>query len=244
MIRSTLRRYRKWLTIGLAREEQLDRLYDQLAGLTQISSAIEGSPVLKPLRQWALSPDAMALILADLQEYREPVVVEFGSGQSTVILAAALRHRGGKLVTVDHDLCYAQAVKRQVGACGLEEHVQFVNAPIALIDMDLSIRSYDLSAMPRLEADCVLVDGPPYTNGQMTRLIPLRWAASHLKRGGLIFLDDTNRAAEQACLNQVQKEFPLLSLEHLRAEKGLVRFFHRSSSGSIFVDSGNAASAR
>ena len=53
--------------------------------MTGSRAAISGGPVLKPMRQWALSPDAMALILADLQERTRPHIVEFGCGQSTIV---------------------------------------------------------------------------------------------------------------------------------------------------------------
>src|SRR5215218_7451510 len=96
MIRASIMRVfdrvRERFLVGVVREEQIDRLYDrlydQVAGMMQIQSAIAGGPVLKPLRQWALSPDAMALLLADLQERTNPHVVEFGCGQSTVIFAS------------------------------------------------------------------------------------------------------------------------------------------------------------
>ena len=78
-------RVRERFLLGVAREEQLnqiyDRLYDQIASMMQIQSALSGGPVLKPMRHWALSPDAMAIILADMQERSSPHVVEFGCGQ-------------------------------------------------------------------------------------------------------------------------------------------------------------------
>lgn len=52
-----------------------------------------GIPVLSPLRGWGISPDALALVLADIQRRTRPVVVEFGSGQPTIALAAMLEKR-------------------------------------------------------------------------------------------------------------------------------------------------------
>ena len=82
--------FRERFLRGVAREEQLERvydnLYDQIAGLMQIQSVLTGGPVLKPLRHWALSPDAMAVILADLQERLEAgefLIVVQGSAETT-----------------------------------------------------------------------------------------------------------------------------------------------------------------
>src|SRR4029079_1693157 len=91
-------RVRERFLIGVARQEDINRLfdnfYDQVAGLIQIQSALAGGPVLKPLRHWSLSPDAVAAILTDLQERSRPNIVEFGCGQSTVVFASWVKQRG------------------------------------------------------------------------------------------------------------------------------------------------------
>ena len=49
--------------------------------------------LLGPLRGWAISPDAIVHVLADLEPRENPTVVEFGSGESTIILASALARK-------------------------------------------------------------------------------------------------------------------------------------------------------
>ena len=58
-------------------------------------------------------------LLAKLQEFEQPTVIEFGSGQSTVIFAAALSKLSGKLVSVEHDKAYSATIHKQLEACGL-----------------------------------------------------------------------------------------------------------------------------
>ncbi|MGN6552936.1 MAG: O-methyltransferase [Verrucomicrobiota bacterium] len=221
-MKSILRKFRARLFAGLARRSDLDALYDQVNGLIQIQNAMNGKSVLRPLRGWAMSPDAMTWILADLQERTAPRVIEFGSGQSTVILAAALKHLKGELVSIEHDLDYSSVIQRQVNACGLAGQVQFIHAPLCHSSDELPIRSYSCSALPNASFDVVLIDGPPLANGNLTRLTPLRWAAQHLKPGGAIFLDDTARDAEQQCLKQLSAEFGQLQAVPRNAEKGLM----------------------
>jgi hypothetical protein len=50
-----------------------------------------GLPILKPMRGWAISLDAIGFILNRIQETDKPTVIEFGSGQSTIILGSAYR---------------------------------------------------------------------------------------------------------------------------------------------------------
>jgi predicted O-methyltransferase YrrM len=233
MIKSTLRpvfdRFRERFLLGVVREEQIDRLYDrlydQLAGMMQIQSAIGGGAVLKPMRQWALSPDAMAIILADLQDRSAPRVVEFGCGQSTVIFAAWMRHHGGRLRSFEHDPVYADTIRRQLDSCGLLAHVELEIVP--LVDHPAAgalapSKSYALPAAADA-FDVALVDGPPYWAGAATRYHPLAWAMERLKPGGAAYLDDAARVPEQRILEQLRSQQPELVAEELRAEKGLVR---------------------
>jgi predicted O-methyltransferase YrrM len=211
---------------GLARKDHLDHLYDQVAGLLQIQNAMAGQPVLRPMRGWAISPDAMALVLVDLQEREAPTVIEFGSGQSTIILASALRHRGGKLVSVEHDVDYSAVIRKQLDVCGLADVVLSVHLPIeASTDpQEVGIRSYDLRALPSQKVDIALIDGPPKRVGSVdTRLVPLRWCVKNLTERGAIFLDDSNRPSEQQCLAALRREFPGILLTEVPTEKGLTR---------------------
>jgi predicted O-methyltransferase YrrM len=233
MIKAWLRpyfdRFRERFLLGVAREEQLhqlyDRLYDLIAGQMQIQSALSGGPVLKPMRHWALSPDAMAILLADLQERHAPHVVEFGAGQSTVILASWLKHHGGKLTSVEHDADYAATIQRQLEACGVAGQVEMRVLPLVDRPADGDIgacRSYALPA-GREPIDLALIDGPPYWAGEGTRYHPLKWACERLAPGGAAYLDDASRVPEQRIVRALRMMWPDLVVEELRAEKGLIR---------------------
>ncbi len=219
-MKSVIRRIRDRILTGLARQEDIDHLYNQFAGLIQIQNAIRGEPVLLPMRGWAISPDAMAWVLADLQERESPTVVEFGSGQSTIVLAAVLKSRQGRLVSVEHDPSHSDVIQRQAKACGLSDVIHFVHSP--LVETEIGCRSYDTASIPGGPFDVALVDGPPISNGKLTRLIPLRWAAARLTERGVIFLDDTFRESEKECLRLFKSEYPDFKHTERAAEKGLV----------------------
>ena len=231
MIRSTIRwciaQVRSRLLTGVARQEDLDRLYDQIAGLMQIQSALGGTPILKPMRGWALSPDAMVWILTDLQDRTSPTVVEFGCGQSTVILAAWLKNRGAsRLISFEHDPAYAAAIRRQLEACGLASQVDLQVVPLvdcAAVGGLAPCQSYALPDRRDLAIDVALVDGPPYWAGDATRYHPLRWAVDRLTPDGAVYLDDTIRAAERSVVRELSAQVPAIVTDDLKAEKGLIR---------------------
>jgi predicted O-methyltransferase YrrM len=231
MIRTLLRRFLRKLgsslTAGIARKQDIDNLYDLVAGLMQVQSAMAGAPVLKPLRIWVISPDAMAWLLADLQERQAPTILEFGCGQSTVIFAAFLKNKGaGRLISIEHDPEHAAAVRRQLDACGLAGLVDLRVVPLVEYPAKGALaacRSYRMDDLPDLTIDVALIDGPPYTYGDAVRYHPVEWVLPRLAPGGCAYLDDTQRAQERAVLQAIAATYPDVRLEDLRAEKGLTR---------------------
>jgi predicted O-methyltransferase YrrM len=228
MIRRTLRRFRTWLQVDLARKEDLDHLYNQVAGLGQIAAALKGERVVRPLRGWALSPDAAVWILADLQQRQSPTVIEFGSGQSTIIFATVMKNRGGgRLISIEHDAAYAAEVGRQLEAHGLQELVDLRVLPLEERTESGGLspcRSYPIKRLPDVMVDLAVIDGPPLANGNLTRFFPLRWALLHLRENGTIYLDDSKRPAEQQVLARVRTEFPNVTCSELPTERGLSLF--------------------
>lgn len=222
-------RVRERFLLGVAREEQVremsDRLYDQVASIMQIQSAISGGPVLKPMRHWALSPDAMAIILADLQERTAPRIVEFGCGQSTVVFASWVRTHGGCVTSFEHDAVYAGAVRKQLDACGLTTYVDLRVVPLVDyvgVDGLPASKSYALPA-DRDGIDVALIDGPPYWTGESGRYHPLKWATDRLNNNGAAYLDDAARGPEQRIVAALRGHAAGIDAAELRAEKGLVR---------------------
>jgi predicted O-methyltransferase YrrM len=222
-------RVRERFLIGVARQEDVDRqfdnLYDQIAGMIQIQSALAGGPVLKPLRHWALSPDAVAAILTDLQERERPNIVEFGCGQSTVVFASWVKQRGGRVTSYEHDPQYADAIRRQLDACALLPHVDLRVVPLidhAAVNGLPASKSYQLpNGSDRF--DVALVDGPPYWAGDAGRYHPLKWSLDRLNAGGAAYLDDAARPPEQRIVAAIKQSSPSVTTMEMRAEKGLVK---------------------
>ena len=222
-------RVRERFLVGVSRQEDVDKkfddFYDQIAGMIQIQSAMSGGPVLKALRHWALSPDAVAVLLSDLQERSEPSVVEFGCGQSTVVFATWMKQRGGRLTTYEHDPFYADVIRRQLDACGIASHVELRVVP--LVDRPATAhlpatKSYDLPADSE-RFDVALIDGPPYWAGEAGRYHPLKWSVDRLNAGGAAYLDDAARPPEQRIVAAIKAEVPGINATEVRAEKGLVK---------------------
>ena len=216
---------RRRMQAGLATRADLDRLYERVAAAVQIQGALQGLPVVRPMPGWALSSDAIVQILCDLQERDAPSLVEFGAGQSTVILAAWFRAHGrGRFVSFEHDPAHADAIRRQLEAARLAPHVDLQVVPLAeraAVDGLPACKSY---ALPDTMAgfDVGLVDGPSYFFGESTRYHPLTWALDRLNPGGAAYLDDTIRPQERRLLEALARRADV-DIQDLGTTNGFAR---------------------
>lgn len=220
MIKKSVKNLVAKLFSDMAKKEDIQNLYRQIEALMQIQNGMQGRTITAPLRGWAISPDAISWVLLTLTSMKNPSVIEFGCGQSTVIIASFLKKHGGKLISVEHDSVYLQKIQEQITSNHLQEQVQFVLSLPKLVD---GVTSYDLSAVPNMGIDLGLVDGPPYHFGDSARQAPLKWAVEHLNPGGAIYLDDANRPEEQRILKYIKSTYPNTEMQSFDAEKGLVR---------------------
>ncbi|MGH3420336.1 MAG: hypothetical protein ACRDOD_12200, partial [Streptosporangiaceae bacterium] len=84
---------------------EIKQTFRQLEALQNLSTVLPASDVLPATRGWAASPDLL-MVLVDLVITERPsLVVECGSGASTLWLALTMRRFeiDGRIVALDHD---------------------------------------------------------------------------------------------------------------------------------------------
>ena len=189
LIKSQLDRY-----FGqFARRNEVDNLRRQIACVMELQAAIQAPLPFGRLGGWAISADALALVVRDIRMRPSPKVIEFGSGVSTIAIAALLRSMGaGSLVTIEHDATYLKSVENDLVASGLQDLVELHHLSIvdyaATPGMNSVCRVYDLSRLD-VAFDVALVDGPiTALYGAATRLAPLEWCIRQLDPGASIYL--------------------------------------------------------
>jgi predicted O-methyltransferase YrrM len=210
-----------------AHRSDLENLRRQMACVAELQSAIPGPVPFGKLGGWTISADALAIIARDIRKRRSPTVVEFGSGVSTILLAALLRAMGrGRLITIEHDLDYLKVVDSDLFAHGLKSVVDLRHLPMVSFSAAppfAACHSYDLCQLDA-QFDVALVDGPITAKfGAATRLAPLEWCVSKLNPSGSIYLDDAERAEERQIVAALCALHPEIEVEFLDTEKGLVR---------------------
>ncbi|MGO2111258.1 MAG: class I SAM-dependent methyltransferase, partial [Pseudoclavibacter sp.] len=147
---------------------------------------------------WAMTPDSL-LLLSDLIRERKPrVIVELGSGSSTVWLGNFARDVGAELHSFEHLEEYRNATSRDLERFKLEDTVSLNLAELTDIEIDGETRRwYNPQAFEGLsEIDMLIVDGPPKSTGPEPRLPAFTMLREHLAPGALIVVDDLQREAE------------------------------------------------
>lgn len=172
----------------------VDHAADAVALLTL--AALPG-PFL-PWTAFSMRPAAIAAVLTEIVLGDREVIVELGSGNSTIYMARLIRQRasGAHILSVDHDAEWAARTRASLEREGLSHVATVVNAP-------LRNGWYDPACLPAMESvDLLVVDGPPaYEPGTgRSREPALDHFAAALTADATIILDDARRPGEQAVI--------------------------------------------
>ncbi len=209
----------------------LSRSIDELASdVTQIQPmlALEHMLPLRRalpmMREYAISPDCAVLLAQLVADEKPEMVLETGSGVSTIVLAYALQRLGrGRVVALEHDPVYARQTRDLIAQHGLAAYATVVDAPLE--PMMVSGRPYHWYSTDALcglgTIDLVLDDGPPRIAGTMLRYASLPLLSQRLTARSTFVLDVVGEE-EREILARWREEFPMFTQEHLATKKGNV----------------------
>ena len=181
-------------------DTKLSNYFTQFEALQSIKQLFPEAVFLPPTRGWAASPDFL-LKLVELVITESPkYVVELGSGVSSVVLGLALnKFCNGQLVSIDHEVFFAQKTQKFININKLSETVDVKFCP--LFDyhyQDKMWQWYDLSLIKfKQNIDLLVVDGPPRKLQEKSRFPALTLLMNKLSPDATIILDDANRKNEQ-----------------------------------------------
>jgi predicted O-methyltransferase YrrM len=203
--------------------------YAQLEALGDLRHLFAPRAPMPAGRGWAASPDVIHTLVELIWARRPRLVVECGSGASSVWLGYALEKVGeGALVALEHDERFAASARDLIRAHGLDGVVDVRLAPLRPWSAgEKPVPWYDTTVLDDLDGiGMVFVDGPPGSLGPLARypalpvLLPL--CTSH----AAFVLDDTARTDEQAISNRWMAENPDLERVIYSFDKGAHVLYH------------------
>jgi hypothetical protein len=210
--------------------------YKEIESLVQVISLLRLSAPLPPMRDWAILPDFAALIIGLVREKRPAMVLELGSGVSTLVAAYSLKAIGeGRIVSLEHDKDFARTTEENVRKHDLTDVVRVICSPLKEVVIGSRTHQwYGTDPLEGLEGVGILiVDGPPGNLQEMARYpaLPILW--KRLRDDVVIIVDDAARSDEKKMIQIWLREYPELHIEYAETAKGAV-VLRRSKSASAF----------
>jgi predicted O-methyltransferase YrrM len=160
---------------------------------------------LPNLGSWKADTGLLKLIADHVLAERPKLVVEFGAGASTLVVARALQMAGGgTLLSYEQHPDFVDATRAWLAEHGLAADLRAV--PLAPAPRGWPGLWYDHGAVPD-GIELLIIDGPPWTIHPLTR-----GAAATLfdkiAPGGTIMLDDGARPGERLVARRWRRDWP------------------------------------
>ncbi|MGH1563804.1 class I SAM-dependent methyltransferase [Mumia sp. DW29H23] len=216
------------LDTGLSKDVSR-RTVENSAQLAQIQSTIHLFSLLPaegripPMGGWAASPDLVEVVVDELVSRRPSLVVECGSGVSTLWFGLAIRHFGldCKVVALEHHEGFAEQTRAVLARHGLGDVAEVRLAPLTEVEVGgYRGRWYDPDALTTLtDVGLLLVDGPPAATGVHARFPAVPMLREKFADRVSVVLDDMIRNDEQEVARMWEDLLPGFSREDLRLQK-------------------------
>lgn len=154
-----------------------------------------------PFGEWSIDGRFGEILVRHLLERRPRLVLECGSGTSTVLIAHCLKQMDvGKIISLEHIGKFASAARQRLKKDGLEEISTVLETPLrqwSLNGEELIWYNFDPKAHLQQTIDMLIVDGPPGGTGPLARYPAVPVLKEWLSPNAVIILDDGNREAEK-----------------------------------------------
>lgn len=198
--------------------------FAQIEALLELRDLLPTRAPMPPMRGWAASPTTLLRLIQEVLERRPSLVVECGSGVSSLWVGYALEKLGGgRCIALEHDEEFATVTREALARHGLSSIVEVRNAPLQPVDV--SGETFQWYAAEALEgvrgAGVVFVDGPPGATGPLARF-PAASALGPLpgEEQAVFVLDDADRPEERELQDRWCAEYGATVLAESRVEKG------------------------
>lgn len=230
----------------LNHQKSVDQLYTQLESLSWLQRQLSIKGNLPPLRGWPTSPDFLLTLHTWILKKKPKVIVETGSGASTLVIADALRQNGsGKLISLEHLQFYADKTRQTL----LDENLTaWVDLRVNQLeawngehlnpsDADKPSRWYALNLHNINNIDLLIVDGPPGNTCLFARYPALPAFFDRLSPNAEVWMDDANRQEEKDITEEWAKRYGF-EMEIIPLEKGMSRLWRKNSETNVTRSSG------
>ena len=179
---------------------------------------------LPSTRKMAASPDFLKLVVEIILTEKPKLVVELGSGISTILAGKALEKNGaGDLISIDHDDKYAELTRKKICLEKLSDITKVVTAELKMHPINgQNYMWYEPSFVKEIKQniDLLIIDGPPRIINKNARFPAISLLKEYFTDDTVILLDDGRRKDEQNTVKLWLKELDKFTVDYFNTEKG------------------------
>lgn len=180
-------------------EKRLARIVSDSADAAKLQMLIGADIALPRVGGWTFEVSALHVLLRLIEQRKPKLVVELGSGLSSVAIASKLRDlRCGRLLSIDHDPAFVERSRFWLALNGLDNIADVRLAPLRndVLGADCPVW-YDPNMLQDVTSiDLLVVDGPPKPVNARVRAPALPFFKNRFAEDWLVFLDDADRPGE------------------------------------------------
>lgn len=193
-----------------------DARYHAVRNRLQLQQALPVTP------DWSAAPDFLQRIIDHCLGHKPSIVLECGSGLTTLVLARCCQmHNHGQVYSLENGPAFAAATRAVLAAFGLEQHATVVDAPLEAVSLQgAGYNWYGRRTLPAGSIDMLVIDGPPGFLQRHSRYPALPLLHGQLAADATVFLDDAARGDEQEIVAMWLDAFPCFEHQYLALERG------------------------
>ena len=211
---------------NLYSKDNIKRSYRQLEILIPLLNKLNITkplPRTNALNDYSASPDFLYKITEIIEKYKPELIIEAGSGVSTLIASYSLKkyNSKGQIISLDHDKKYSNFTKNEIVAHELEKYSKIIHAPLIEYS-NYKFRWYNIEKMANIKKiDLIIIDGPPSKLYKFARYPAIPLLLNNMSDEAVIILDDARRKTEQEIIKKWKKEFDCFDYEYEDNDKGI-----------------------
>ncbi len=196
----------------------------QMEAMQSLYSIFQFNTPLPATRKMAASPDFLKLVVETILTEKPKLVVELGSGISTILAGKALEKNGaGDLISIDHDDKYAELTRKKICLEKLSDITKVVTAELKMHPINgQNYMWYEPSFVKEIKQniDLLIIDGPPRIINKNARFPAIPLLKEYFTDDTVILLDDGRRKDEQNTVKLWLKELDKFNVDYFNTEKG------------------------
>ena len=228
------------MQLHLYRRRKADDIQQRrhMQALLFLFSAFDFRAPLPSLTGWAISPELAATLVTLVRTHEPDVIVELGSGASTIVMGYALEQQGnGRIISLDHSAKYGAETRKDLAMHALQDWTEVRHAPLTSFEQKGRQWSwYDLAAIEDdLSIDMIVIDGPPRETGPMARYPAVPALYGYLSDDAVVVLDDAYREDEKEMLDRWMRDFDDFELDIHESPSGTA-VLRRTSASDVALN--------